>query len=366
MKLFIVFATLSSGFAGEEVSWKYSQKQKVSQQPEQAAPQQSEEMTPQQIQQQLDQAEIDFKHAQEMFSPWYTGPLITPSATVMDLGYFNIQPYLYVIDTYAAFDQHRKSKRSKHGSQISVNPVAGPLLQFGLTPYTDLTIVVPGAMNWQDGSFGGGIGDASVGIGFRFLQQTPWVPAVKFSIKEIFPTGSYQHLSSNGLGLSATGGGAYWTAFGLSISKIVFFSYSHPMNLRLAFSYSIPTSVRVKGFNTYGGGFKTNAEVLPGNIFDVDLGIEYSITQRWVLALDVAYEAQGEIRSRGYPGTNADGSPASLKRGYRDNLSLAPALEYNWNENLGVIGGAWFSVYGRNSGNFAGGMFSVTYTFKVN
>ena len=322
------------------------------------------EKTPQQIQKELDQAEKDFKHAKEMFNPWYTGPLITPSASVMPLGYFNTQPYLYVIDTYANFDKHRKSHKAKH-AQISVTPVAGPLIQTGLTPFTDITINAGGALNWQDGHFGGGYADTSVNLGFLFTQQTRYVPAMKFSIKQVFPTGTYQHLSDNGLGLSATGDGCYRTAFSLAISKIVFWSYAHPINLRLFLSYSIPTIVHVRGFNTYGGGFGTNAHVHPGNGFEADFGLEYSITQRWVLALDVAYTARGQVRWRGDPGINLNGSPATLGGGYKDNLNLAPAVEYSWNENLGVLGGFWFSVYGRNTGNFFGGIFSVTYTFKV-
>lgn len=327
---------------------------------------QQQHVTPQQVQQQLDHAESDFKKAEEMFNPWYTGPLITPSATVAPLGTFSTQPYLYVIDTFGSYDKQRKFQKSQQGSQISVNPVGGPLLQFGLTPFTDLTISGGGAMNWQDGSFGGGYGDTSVGVGFCFIKQSLYVPGIKFSVKELFPTGTYQHLSSNGLGLGATGGGAYRTSFSLAIAKIVFWSYKHPMNLRLFFSYSIPTCVSVKGFNAYGGGFGTRATVHPGNIFAADFGIEYSITQRWVLALDVAYENRNQVKYIGNPGKNADGSPAALGTGYKDNLSLAPAIEYNFHENFGILWGAWFSVYGRNSSAFAGGIFSVTYAFKVN
>lgn len=327
---------------------------------------QQEHVTPQQVQKQLDQAERDFKRAEEMFNPWYTGPLITPSANVMPLGYFSTQPYLYIIDTFGSYNRERKFHKSKQGSQISVNPVGGPILQFGLTPFTDLTISAGGALNWQAGSFGGGYGDTSAAFGFCFVKQSLYVPGIKFSIKQLFPTGTYQHLNKNGLGLSATGGGAYRTSLSLAIAKLVFWSYKHPINFRLFFSYSVPTCVSVKGFNTYGGGFGTRAIVHPGNVFSADLGIEYSITQRWVLALDVAYENRGPVRYVGNPGKNADGSPASLGTGCRDNLSLAPAIEYNWSENLGVLGGAWFSVYGRNSSAFAGGIFSVTYTFKVN
>ena len=87
---------------------------------------QQQHVTLQQVQQQLDQAESDFKKSEEMFNPWYTGPLITPSATVVPLGVFSTQPYLYVIDTFGSYDKKRKFQKSKQGSQISVNPVGGP------------------------------------------------------------------------------------------------------------------------------------------------------------------------------------------------------------------------------------------------
>jgi hypothetical protein len=97
-----------------------------------------------------------------------------------------------------------------------------------------------------------------------------------------------------------------------------------------------------------------------------DVGIEVSLTQRWVIANDIVYNAQNRTSYSGNPGTNADDSDASLGGGYSDNLNLSPAIEYNWNENLGVLGGVWFSVYGRNSGNFVSGVLSLVWTFKVN
>ena len=59
---------------------------------------QEEHKTPQQIQQELNQAEKDFQRAKEMFVPWYTGPLVTPSASMMPPGPIN--PVLKKIDSY--------------------------------------------------------------------------------------------------------------------------------------------------------------------------------------------------------------------------------------------------------------------------
>ncbi|MES2272804.1 MAG: hypothetical protein V4487_01250 [Chlamydiota bacterium] len=318
--------------------------------------------SPQQIEQELADAEAQFAKAKKMFNPWYTGPLVTPSASMMPPGYGNIQPYLYFIDNYAQFNEDRESI-SLPSNLLTLKGLC--VFQFGVTNTMDILVVPSGVVNWQSHKHGGGFNDLGITIGFPIYLQTLYIPQIKFTVQELFPTGKYQHLSTNGLGLNATGGGAYQTTLGLTFGKILFWSYKHPMNTRLFLGYTIPTSIEVRDFNTYGGGFGTKGTVRPGNSFSADFGIEFSVTQRWVLALDIVYSATEATTFCGDPGVSADGTPASVGGGYNDNLSLAPAIEYNWNENFGVLGGAWFSVYGRNSLNFASGIISLVYTFGI-
>ena len=63
--------------------------------------------SPQQIQKELDDAESQFKKSKEMFNPWYTGPLLTPSPTMIPPGYGNFQPYVFVTDNYASYNSIR-------------------------------------------------------------------------------------------------------------------------------------------------------------------------------------------------------------------------------------------------------------------
>ncbi len=79
--------------------------------------------------------------------------------------------------------------------------------------------------------------------------------------------------------------------------------------------------------------------------------------------MDIVYTATERTKFAGNPGFTAAGTPATVGSGYSDNLSLAPAIEYNWSESAGFIGGVWFSVYGRNSLNFAQAVLSVTFSF---
>ena len=61
------------------------------------------------IEKELKSAEEEFREAKKMFNPWYTGPLLTPSAHILPPGYFNIQPYLFLTNNYARFNQSGKS-----------------------------------------------------------------------------------------------------------------------------------------------------------------------------------------------------------------------------------------------------------------
>lgn len=319
-----------------------------------------QQKTPEEIQKELDAAETKYKIAKSMFNPWYTGPLVTPSASMMPPGSANIQPYLFVTGSWAAYNSERHAV-SRQDNVYSVQVT--PPMQVGVTDTMDFVLSPAAVVNWQAGHNGGGFNDLSTTIGFPILRQTLYLPGMKFTIAESFPTGKYQDLSTNGLGLNATGSGAYATTFGFAISKVIWWTYPYPMNVRSFVGYTISTDVDVSDFNSYGGGFGTDGTVSPGNKLTADFGMEVSFTQRWVFALDVVYVAANQTTFHGNPGLNADGTIASVGNPYNDNLSLAPAIEYNWNENLGILWGVQFSVYGRNSSVFATGQFSVEYTW---
>lgn len=320
----------------------------------------SAQESPQKIEKELMSAEAQYERAKKMFNPWYTGPLVTPSASMMPPGSADIQPYLFIGGNYGTYNKDREAVSIPHNS-YSLQETT--ILLTGVTDSVDFTIATGGIANWENHKNGGGYNDVTATVGFCILKQTLYIPAMKFTIAETFPTGKYKNLSSNGLGLNATGGGSYQTQFGLGMSKIIWWIYEHPLHLRYFVGYTVPTPVHVKGFNAYGGGFGTHGIVHVGKSFTSDLGMEWSFTQRWVLAMDVVYVLQNETKFHGHPGVLANGAPAAVGTGYNDNLSLAPALEYNWNENLGVVAGVQFSVYGRNSPVFAKGQFSVTYTW---
>jgi hypothetical protein len=50
-----------------------------------------------------------------------------------------------------------------------------------------------------------------------------------------------------------------------------------------------------------------------------------------------------------------NGGPSSSQ------YSLAPAIEYNWSQNIGLIGGVWFTVAGQNISQFNSIVIALNY-----
>ncbi len=318
--------------------------------------------TPEEIQAELDKAEADFKRAQEMFNPWYAGPLITGGAHNMPPGSALFAPFVSFSDNYAVWNGKRKLISVP--DRYVLNPQLATFI-FGITDFLDFTVVGQGIARWQQNKSSGGFGDLTLGIGIPILKEGLNRPAIRLVFNETFPTGRYQNLKPGLLALDISGSGSYQTQIGFRMSKLTFWSHKHPMNFRCAYSYTIPTDVHVHGFNAYGGGYDAAGTVTPGQSQQANAAFEYSFTQNWVFACDFVYNWTAKTTFRGNPGHLKDGTPSVVGDGYSDQLSLAPAIEYNPSANLNFVGGVWFDVYGRNTGKFVSGIVVANYTFKI-
>ncbi len=316
--------------------------------------------SPAQIQAELDLAQRDFEIAKSMFIPWYTGPLITGSASNVPMGKYNIQGYLFLDNQYAKFLDNRKSQDIPN--IYTINPLL--VLQRGLTHWLDITLTPQGIFRWNQGEYAQAFGDLPVTFGFQVVKQTPHIPSVRLTLGESFPTGKYQKLDPAKGGIDASGSGAYATIVGLNLNKILWWLKLHPISLRFSGTYEIPNhDVSVKNFNAYGGGFGTDGKVSVGQTLNLDFGVEVSITQKWVFATDVAYTYSRSTSFSGIAGIDATGASAANGGPSSDQLSLAPAIEYNVSDTGGFIGGVWFAVTGRNSSKFIDIILSYTQLF---
>ncbi|NGX56653.1 MAG: hypothetical protein K1060chlam5_00896 [Candidatus Anoxychlamydiales bacterium] len=293
--------------------------------------------------------------------PWYTGPLITYSAENLEKGLVNIQPYLHFRDTYGEFNKSwgYKSLPSTFTFKPTIN------LQFGLTKYLDVTFLMIGYYKEKSKEKAVEYGDTTVTFGIQLLRQekNTYKPSIRLTLAETFPTGKYKNLNPNKLGIDASGSGSYETTFSLNLSKIAYFFENHPISFRLNLNYLLPSNAKVRGFNAYGGGFNTNGTVKPGHIIGIFGSFEFSMTQRWVLAMDILHTHGTKVTFKGNKGLSLNGLIASNSSSSSSQTSLAPAIEYNFNKNLGVLAGVHFVIQNKNATNFLSEVISVTYTF---
>lgn len=316
--------------------------------------------SPEDIQLEINQAQTDFEIAQKMFIPWYTGPLITSSANNVAPGHFNIQTYLYLTVNHAQFNAKRQSISAPNSYVIS--PLV--VLQAGLTSWLDMTLIPQVTFKWQSGEFASNFNDLSLTFGFQLARETIYFPNMRLFLGESFPTGKYNNLDPKKTGLDAMGSGAFQTTLGMTISKIFWWLKLHPIATRLSGSFSVADhKANVTNFNAYGGTYGTDGKVQVGNTLNLDLGLEFSLTQRWVFATDIVYTASSKSSFSGTKGITPLGLPAEVGAPSSDSFSLSPAIEYNVTDTQGFIGGIWFPLTGRNSANFVTLMLSYTAYF---
>lgn len=272
----------------------------------------------------------------------------------------NLRPYLFFFDFFAKFDEHGRSHRVPNWTQwrglFSV--------QYGITSRINTSVIGRYFTNHQSGQRASHFGDTTVTLNFSIFKEGQYTPGLLFAIQETFPTGCYRQLSRQKSVIDGTGTGAFQTAFTLNVGKVVWWWFdNHPMDFRLSLNYQVSSRAPIKGISVYGGAEDTKGKAHPGDLFALDIGYQYSFTQRCAFALDIVYVLNLEATFSGRRGTDRGGRPAKVGLPFNDNLSFLPAIEYNWSPRLGITTGIWFSPWGRNSLQFASSVSSLTYTW---
>lgn len=275
----------------------------------------------------------------------------------MPKGHFNIEPYFNFFAFNGVYTKTWSHDSIPHFYSANLYIPAS----FGITPFFDAGVTLQAFYQFTQGQNSTEFGDIPFGIGFQLLTESKsnWYPSIKLCFQATAPTGNYNNLNPNKLGTDSVGYGTWFPKTSLVLGRLLKLSTNHFLSYRIAINYTVPTPVSVKNFNAYGGGFGTKGTVYPGNIFWTDLALEYNISQNWAFALDIFYQHFNKNRFSGNKGTLAPGIPAIITRPAAELFSLAPALEYNFNVNIGLIGGVWFTVAGRNSAQFLAGSLAL-------
>ena len=283
---------------------------------------------------------------------WWTGPILAAGASTLPKGHVLIEPYLFNVMSRGRYDddgtRHSGPRRHSYGSLT--------YLLYGLVD--DFTVgVIPrfGYNDVSDGpdSSGVGLGDFTVQGTYRLMQfrEGSRTPTMSLVLQETLPTGKYDRLGarpSDGIG-----SGAYTTTLSLNSQYFLWLPNGRIVRTRLNLSYAISDSASVTDVSVYGTGEGFRGHARPGRAFVADSAWEYSMTRNWVLALDIVYEHDSSTTLSGFAPAPA-GSAAPLTRvqqrfGSSEVFTLAPAIEYNWNSQVGVIVGTVFTAAGRNA-----------------
>lgn len=299
----------------------------------------------------------------EAIAPWFTGPLLANSATIIPVGHWATEPYFYSIANTDRYDNHWDTLEL----DTLWNIAAQPFFWVGLTDWADLQLAPYFAWNYREGPAHWVFGDFPVRVEFQlYLDQIPhkhWFPSVKLGIQESFPTGKYDELDPKKLFTDLGGTGAYFTTIQLAFGKLLHVSGRNWVQMRLNLDYGFAPPVKVKGLNAYGGASDTKGTVRPGQMFAFDFSAEYSFTRNFAFACDITgtYTTSGHFSGRKGTGTDLHGNPVRDSLRASIQYSLAPAFEYSWSQTLGVIAGAWFTLAGKNTPKFASGVVALNY-----
>lgn len=304
----------------------------------------------------------NFLHADNSneYIPLYAGTMLAFYSQNIDPGRLAVQGYLFKTRLPGIYDKDWSFQRAKTINELSLLV----LLETGITRYLDVTLLLNTSYNVVHHQHSFLFEDTRAFLGFQISrdEKGAWVPDFRILLGENFPTGKYQHLDPKKILSDSSGSGSYATSFIVVTSKTFYVFPMHPFNLNLNLLYTFSSNVNVEGFNIYGGVANTRGEVKPGDIFLANLAIEYSLTRNWVLGLDTRYLHQNRSVFSGKKG-KLKKSKASFGLPSSEQFSLAPCLEYNYNEVFGILAGTWFTVTGRNSENFLSGIVSIYYEF---
>lgn len=291
--------------------------------------------------------------------PWLTGPLLAPNGQTIPKGHINFETYGFFTDSYGLYNSHGRVIKIPDTYTLNITP----LVSIGLSDSFDIQFSLPYYFNEKKSQSANAPADVAAIVGYQVYRQKEghWLPSLKLSIQETFPTGLYRNLRASKLGTDATGAGSYQTTIGLNFQQLMQLKSGRYLRSRLSLTSTYPKKVNVVNFNAYGGGIGTRGNLSPGHQYAADLAFEYQLTQNWVPAFDILYLKRRASSFKGTIGTTLAGRPATIGHGEVSQLSIAPAIEYNFSERFGIITGVWLTVKGRESNDFWSAVVAVNY-----
>ena len=292
---------------------------------------------------------LDCAVSHPMGDAWWTGPMLANTAATAPRGHFLIEPYLFDVTTQGSFD--------RQGVRHSTAPANGygslTYMVFGVTDKWNVGLIPTFSYNTGGGepsSADPGVGDLTLQVQHRLTQFEPcrWVPTISAVVQETLPTGRYDRLGNRPA--DGVGAGAYATNLEFLSQMYFWIPNRRIVRMRLNVTDAISSNAHVDGVSVYGTGAGFSGHARPGSSFLVDVAWEYSVTRNWVFALDATYRNTRNTRVTGYGSESGSPmTPLAMDSGVSDAYGFAPAFEYSWKPNIGVLLGVRLIPAGRNT-----------------
>ncbi len=280
---------------------------------------------------------------QSLDEAWWTGPLLASGASTLPRGHILVEPYLYDAKPYGSFDADGKRHSAPDADSIG----SSSYLLYGVTDTLTAGFIPHIGYRRAGGrwSQGLGIGDLTAQAQYRLLkyEEGGRAPTVSVMLQENLPIGRHDRLDERPN--DGFGSGAYATTVGINSQYYFWMPNGRILRTRLNAQYTRSDTAKVRGMSVYGTpkGFAGKAQ--PGDSFLVDLAFEYSLTRNWVAAMDIGWQRDDATKVTGLLG----GSGFERRYPVSKALILAPAVEYNFSSQVGVIVGARIVPAGRNT-----------------
>lgn len=262
---------------------------------------------------------------QSLDDAWWTGPMLANSAATLPRGHYLIEPYVYDVSS---------PHSDGFGSLTYMLYGLTDRLTVGLVPVLGYT-----RLDGPGDSSGVRMGDVSVQAQYRLTEfhEGSSLPTISLQLQQTLPSGKHDRLGDRpGDGL---GSGASTTTLQLNTQTYFWLANGRILRMRLNIAQSVSGHAHVEDASVYGTaqGFRGNAR--PGNSFFVNAAWEYSLSQRWVLALDVTYRRSHGSSVNGVMLPGYGDARIHRNSGASEAFGFAPAIEYSWSANLGVLFG---------------------------
>lgn len=278
--------------------------------------------------------------------PYFTGSLLSMPGITIARGH----SFLVLMATHT--QETGWYNHQEHKISIPHNMANQPdiLFSVGLTDEIDVQMNVPYVFNQvEEEKSAHHIGDVAIALGYQALRQNHSLlkPNLRVTLQETIPTGRASVLSPTNEGTYGNEGRGYETNLGLNFQHLLALKHNHYLRTRLNLNYIYAQTITIHNFNIYDGKINAHRALKPGNLFAINIAGEFTLNQNWVAAIDANYFQRQATRFSEYLENSQ--FMAAINDNNKFALTLAPAIEYNFSENYGIIAGCWFPIKGKNT-----------------